>query len=158
MTIRQIGMWQNCMNLPANVDVRMVLTKAKDAFALQDDNHDLKPGVTWSHHGENTVRLMLRRVYASSAMQDVFEKAILERPLRYNLTGSRVKRVNIGHSTSVDLMNKLTGVRADVVVVQFVASKAVEGDLMCNPGASLSVIQHSPHTEREYKAAVAAVV
>lgn len=35
---------------------------------------------------ENAAPLIRRRLYASSVMKERFDKAILERPLRYNLT------------------------------------------------------------------------
>jgi len=89
ITTPQIGLWQNRAFLPANVDIRLVLTKNADAFCLMGE-----PGstanITWGVVGENSCRLMLKRVYAGSAMQEEFDRTILERPMRYNITRSRV--------------------------------------------------------------------
>jgi len=144
ITIPQLGMWQNAAYIPANVDIRLVLTKPKDGFALED-NMNATSAISWAE-GDSSVRLMLKRVYADSAMQEEFDRAILERPLRYNLTRSRVERSNIQLSSSVDVTNLLTGVRPDTVIVQFVATSAVEGNYSYNPFASTSVIQLSAAT------------
>lgn len=144
ITTPRVSFWENPNFIPANVYIRVVLTKAKDAFCIADQVGTVTTpdtstaNISWDRAGLNTVRLMLRRVYPSSA--------ILERPLRYNLTRSRIERANIQQSTSVDLTNMLSGVRPDLVIVQLVATAAVEGNYSYNPFCSTSVIQTSAAT------------
>lgn len=151
LTTPRLGIFENPNYIPANVDIRIVLTKSKDAFCIADQVPSVADPVTanipWSRPGANSVRLMLRRVYPSSAMQEKFSKAILERPLRYNLTRSRIERANIQQMSSVDLTNMLTGVRPDLVIVQFVATAAVEGNYSYNPFCSTNVTQFNSLTK-----------
>ena len=143
ITTPQLGMWQNGSYLPANVDIRLVLTKAADNFCLMDSITAPASNIRWSSAGDCSVRLMLKRVYADSAMQEEFDRAILERPLRYNITRSRVAAFQVGSATAVDATNLLTGVRPDTVIVQFIPTAGVSGDYTYNPFASSSVVSYN---------------
>jgi len=79
-------------------------------------------------------------------MQENYSKVILERPLRYNITCLRMELVNVNQSTAVDLANLLTGVRPNVVVVQFVASATAAGTYSYQPFASTKVMQYNTST------------
>lgn len=146
ITTPQLGMWQNSSFLPANVDIRLVLTKSADNFCLMDSITAPSSAITWGVAGDCSVRLMLKRVYADPATQEEFNRTTLERPLRYNITRSRVQPFQVGTANQVDATNLLTGVRPDVVIVQFIPTDAYAGDYPYNPFASQNVIPYNTAT------------
>jgi len=91
--------------------------------------------IRWEAAGECSVRLMLERVYADSAMKEKFDRVILERPLRYNVTRSRVAAFQVGSATAVDA--------TDTVIVQFIPTAAVRSSYTYNPFASSSVVPYN---------------
>lgn len=135
-TLPAHGIWRQPAYLPSNIDLRVVATKAPDAFAY----HGATAGMvtTWA---TSTCTLMLRRVFPSESMQEAMAAAIIERPLKYNMVQSRVAVNRIANgSTGADITNVLAGVRPDTVIVAFVRSTARAGLLAQSPFCSIDYL------------------
>jgi len=154
ITLPAIGVCRQSSFLPGDCDYRLVMTKNTAPFYMHGTDHQgtvggtavntvKAPEINWATAGANSVRLFLKRVYPSPALQETITKMNIERPFRYNTTQARVARTNIGTASSVDVVGLLTGPRPDVVCVMFIADAAVSGSYSRSPFCSTDVIQPS---------------
>jgi len=153
ITLPAIGVCRQTGFLPGDCDYRLVMTKNNAPFYMHGKDFDAvgstavnvikAPKINWETAGANSVRLFLKRVYPSPALQETITKMNIERPFRYNTTQARVARTDIGTASAVDVVGLLTGPRPDVVCVMFVTDAAVSGAYSRSPFCSTDVIQPS---------------
>jgi len=142
ITLPAIGIARQTGFLPGDCDYRLVMTKNNAPFYMHG-TEPKAPEINWATAGANSVRLFLKRVYPSPALQETITKMNIERPFRYNTTQARMARTNIGTASAVDVVGLLTGPRPDVVCVMFITDAAVSGAYSRSPFCSTDVIQPS---------------